>query len=103
MADNTITTLKDSTLLDSIRDHMATDEFANDVLDHIVQDRASCSQSKNPRNDYRQIYWHGGFLFWQNLLYVPNGPPRLQILQHCHDTPMAGHFGVRKTLELISW
>ena len=61
-----------TTLLDSIRDHMTTDEFPNDVLDHIVPDRASCSQSKNSRNDYRQFYWHGGFLFRQNILYVPN-------------------------------
>ena len=43
MAANAITTLEDSTLLDSIRDHIATDAFANDVLDHIVPDRASCS------------------------------------------------------------
>ena len=63
MVVNAITTLENSTLLDSIRDHMATDDFAKDVLDHIVRDRASCSQSKNPSNDYRQFYWHGGFLF----------------------------------------
>ena len=67
--------LENSTLLDSIRHHMATDDFAKDVLDHIIPDRASCSRSKNPRNDYRQFYWHGGFLFRQNLLYVPDGPP----------------------------
>ena len=102
MVVNAITTLENSTLLDSIRDHMANDDFAKDVLDHIVPDRASCSRSKYPRNDYRQFYWHGGFLFRRNLLYVPDGPPRLQVLQHCHDSPMAGHFGVRKTLDLIS-
>ena len=102
MEANVITTLEDSTLLDSIRDHMATDEFTNDVLDHIIPDRASWSQSKNPRNDYRQFYWHGGFLFRENLLYVRNGRARLQVLQHCHDTQMARQFGVRKTLELVS-
>ena len=35
-------------------------------------------------------------------MYVPNGRARLQVLQHCHDTQMARHFGVHKTLELIS-
>ena len=44
MVVNAITTLEDPTLLDSIRDHMATDEFAKEVLDHIVPDRASSSQ-----------------------------------------------------------
>ena len=82
MVVNAITTLDNSTLLDSIRDHMATDDFAKDVLDHIIPDHASCSRSKNPRNDYHQFYWHDGFLFRQNLLYVPAGPPRLQVLQH---------------------
>ena len=53
MAVNSITTPRDSTLLDSIRDHMATDVFAKDVLDHIIPDRASCSKSQNPRTDYR--------------------------------------------------
>ena len=70
MVVNAITTLNNSTLLDSIRDHMATDDFAKDVLDHIIPDHASCSRSKNPRNDYHQFYWHDGFLFRQNLLYT---------------------------------
>ena len=42
MAANAKTTLEDSALLDSIRDHIPIDEFANDVLDHIARDRASC-------------------------------------------------------------
>ena len=42
-------------------------------------------------------------MFRQNQMYVPDGPPRLNILQHCRDTPMTGHFVVLKTLELASW
>ena len=79
MVVNAITALENSSLVDSIRDHMATNDFAKDVLDHIVPDRASCSLSKNPHSDYRQFYSLGGFLFQQNLLYVPDGSPRLQV------------------------
>ena len=42
-----------------------------------------------------------GLLFYKNLLYVPDGSPRLQVLEHCHDAPMAGHFGIAKTMELV--
>ena len=87
---------------DAIRDHMVTDEFVKDVLDHIIPDRASSSQWKNPRNDYNQFCWHDGLLFRQNLLYVLDDLPHLQVLQHFHDTPMAGYFGIHKTFELIS-
>ena len=33
---------------------------------------------------------------------MPDGPSRLQVLQQCHDTPMAGHFGIHKNFALIS-
>ena len=94
MASNIIPRHGDSSLLDAIRDHMATDEFVKDVLDHIVPNRASSSQSKNPRHDYNQFRWHDDLLFQQNLLYVPNGSLRLQVLQHFQITPMEGHFGI---------
>ena len=102
MAIHTINTPGDSRLLDSIREQIATDAFAQEVLSHIIPHRASSSQSKNPRLDYTQFNWHDGLLFRQTLLYVPDGPSRLKVVQQCHDTPMAGHFGIHKTFELIS-
>jgi hypothetical protein len=43
-----------------------------------------------------------GFLYYQGLLYIPNGPCRLQVLQSYHDFSTTGHFGFNKTMELIS-
>ena len=37
----------------------------------------------------------------KNLIYVPNGSPRLQVLEHYHDVPMDGHFGIAKTIEVV--
>ena len=102
MAMHTINTPGDSQFLDSIREHIATDAFAQEVLSHIILDRASSSESQNPRLDYTQFTWHDGLLFRQTLLYVPDGPSRLTVMQQCHDTPMAGRFGIHKTFELIS-
>ena len=102
MVTNVSETTLDSKFLDSIRASIGSDDFAQDILDHIVPDRASCSRSKFSRIDYGNFSWHDGLLFRNNRTYIPNGPSRLQVLQHCHDSPLAGHFGVLKTLELVT-
>ena len=44
----------------------------------------------------------GDLLYFEERLYIPQGPVRLQILQSRHDFPTAGHFGYNKTSGLIS-
>ena len=63
----------DSFLISTIRTDLEVDEFAQDVLNHIIPDRASCSRSVNSRNDYNQFSWHDNLLFRNNLLYVLDG------------------------------
>ena len=77
MAFHAIDTPGDSSLLDSIREHIEMDEFSQDILNHIILDCASCSQSQKPCQEYNPFSWHDGLLFRQNLLYVPYGPSRL--------------------------
>jgi hypothetical protein len=43
-----------------------------------------------------------GLLYYKDLLYVPSGPLRLQVLQARHYLPSVSHFGFNKTMELIS-
>jgi hypothetical protein len=43
-----------------------------------------------------------GLLFYRGLLVVPSLELQLQILQARHASPVAGHFGVNKTVELVS-
>ena len=40
-------------------------------------------------------------LLHHNKIYVPEAL-HAKIIEHHHDNPMAGHFGVQKTLELVS-
>jgi transposase InsO family protein len=43
-----------------------------------------------------------GILYRKGLIYVPDLVPiKLLILRECHDSKSAGHFGVRKTMDLI--
>ena len=59
----------DSSLLESIRTDIKVDAFAQDILDHIIENHASCSRLTNDRKDYDQFTWHDGLLFLYNQLY----------------------------------
>jgi hypothetical protein len=58
--------------------------------------------------DIKQYVDNNKFKVEENLsyfgeqLYIPKGSTRLKVLQSCHDFPIAGHFELNKTLELVS-
>ena len=91
----------DSHVIDTIHEALKTDAFAQAILAQIDPSRASCSQSQPLDTDYQQFKYHDGLLFFNELLYVPNGSCRLRVVQNCHDTFTAGHFGSTKTLDLV--
>ena len=90
----------DSHVVDTIREDLKTDAFAQAILAQIYPSQASCSQSQPPGTDYRQFKYHNGLLFFKELLYVPYDSCRLRVVQNCHDTYTVGHFGSTKTLDL---
>ena len=49
-----------------------------------------------------RFMFKNGLLYYQRLLYVSKGPCRLQVLQSRYNFLSAGHFGLNKTMELIS-
>jgi len=63
----------------------------------ISSSRVFRSHDANPRFQFQNE-----LLYYQGLLYVPEGPCRLRMLQSQHDSPSAGHFGYNKTMEPIS-
>ena len=84
----------DSSLLDTIRQRLRSDDFAKDVLAHIIPSPSSCFTLEGPSQHYQEFKWQEGLFCYKNLLYVLDGSPLLQVLEHCHDAPMAGHFGI---------
>jgi transposase InsO family protein len=52
--------------------------------------------------EYKKFKWQNELLYYRGLLYVPDGSARLKVLEHCHDNYLAGHFGIHKTLALVS-
>lgn len=55
-------------------------------------------EGKLAGNDYRLV---DGLLYLKGRLLIPTLELQLQVLASRHDSPTAGHFGVRKTIELI--
>ena len=68
-------------------------------IDALVHDPIAIAQ----RNAQLPWSWDDGLLLRDNLIYVPDrNDLRLELLRMHHDDPLAGHFGIAKTLELLS-
>ena len=89
--------LHDDSLLNEIATTTVSDPFAKEIMGRIND------PSPDMKSSYlNQFTTRDGLLYRNHLLYVPEGSCRTRVLQNCHDDPLAGHFGVTKTLELLS-
>jgi hypothetical protein len=60
-------------------------------------------EGERPRDDTDpRFQFMDGLLYYQGLLYIPDGPCQFRVFQSHHDFSTAGHFGFNKTMELIS-
>ncbi|KAL0411708.1 UNVERIFIED_CONTAM: Transposon Ty3-G Gag-Pol polyprotein [Sesamum latifolium] len=72
------------------------DLYANDVdFDEVF---GNCS----PSIGWDKFYLHDGFLFRANQLCVPNCSIRLLLMKEAHFGGLMGHFGISKTLGVLS-
>jgi len=86
------------TLITSILRSLDNDEFYSKVKSSFFDKNVVVPSIKNI--DKFSID-NEGFLLFNNLIYVPMNL-RTRILESHHDSVTAGHFGVRKTLDLIN-
>ena len=93
----------DSSLDDKIRYSLPADSTAQDILSRINGvPSSSTTSTSSQHDDHIEFHIHDGLLYRGSLLYVPDGVARLQVLETCHDSPLAGHFGISKTMQLIT-
>ena len=68
-------------------------------IDALRRDPIAQEHRENPKKPWS---WQDGLLLHDNLVYVPQDTAlRLEIMQMHHDDPIAGHYGVAKTQELV--
>jgi hypothetical protein len=74
-------------------------------LKEMYNDDPKFSEPYNHCKDgkgWEKYHIHDGFLFRANKLCVPNSLVRLILLQESHGGGLTGHFGQKKTYELLS-
>lgn len=84
---------EDSTIQEKVRTLLPTDPTFGPILAKVLEDE-----------DPEKIYSvQDDLLLQEGLVCVPDDPElKRMILEECHDSPMAGHFGIAKTLDLVS-
>ncbi|XP_018410495.1 PREDICTED: myeloperoxidase-like [Nanorana parkeri] len=66
-----------------------------DLVSHIQQ-----ASRISPPSDESGMSQQDGVYFHEDRIFVPSSA-RTAVLGHCHDAPLAGHFGARKTTDLV--
>jgi len=88
----------DKPLVDAILDNLKSDDFYNSILQYINNGKSGNAPIKH----FDKVKLDDeGFLLFNNLIYVPKSL-RTRVLELHHDSVAAGHFGINKTVELIS-
>src|SRR5260221_7136766 len=75
-----------------------------EVTQHLSSDTFTLTVKRRLRDQHSLPGWEWKeeHLWYEGHIYVPE-PLRLQLIRNHHDHPTAGHFGHRKTIDLICW
>ena len=82
---------EDEKLIKSIMEGLKTDKLVSKLAEQT-------RSSPNETNEYTK---EDGLILRKGLVYVPDNASRLKVLYSRHDNLLAGHFGVKKTTELV--
>jgi hypothetical protein len=94
----------DSSLIEKVHYSLPADSMGQDIINRInsVPSSALASPSSRYVVDHIEIHIHDGLGYRGNLLSIPNGVTPLQLLESCHDSCLVSHFGISKTIKLIT-
>jgi hypothetical protein len=76
-------------------------ECKNDSFYHNVCDYLGNNKLPIPHPKIDKFSLSNGYLLFDNKLYIPPNC-RSHAFKICHDSPSAGHFGIRKTINLLN-
>ncbi|CCO35818.1 hypothetical protein RSOLAG1IB_11044 [Rhizoctonia solani AG-1 IB] len=97
---NLATVLPKKEIQRRIESSLHLDESLDEILAHLQDESKAPPSVKKGFKDYEM---EAGLLFYQGKILVPDvGTLRKDLLQIFHDSPLAGHPGRQRTLELLS-
>ena len=76
-------------------------ECKDDIFYHNIREYLENKNLPIPHPNIDKFYQSNSFLLFDNKLYVPS-KCRPFVLNICHDSPSSGHFGIKKTLNLLN-
>jgi hypothetical protein len=71
-------------------------DFLNQIRVATIEDFVARDIKQHSNDDKFKV--EGDLLYFEERLYIPQGPARLRVLQSHHDFPTAEHFGFNNTL-----
>jgi len=80
----------------SILSFYDNDDFYNSITKYLADKSLPI-----PYSNIDKFSLSNSFLLYENRIYIPEAF-RSFVLEACHDSPSAGHFGIKKTTSLIS-
>ena len=75
-------------------------DFFDQVCATTIEDFIALDIKQHVNNDKFKV--EEELLYFEEQLYIPEGPTQLRVLQSCHDFSAMRHSGFNKTLELVS-
>ncbi|CCO36088.1 hypothetical protein RSOLAG1IB_11825 [Rhizoctonia solani AG-1 IB] len=97
---NTATVIPEREIQHHIEASLHLDKSLDKILSHLQDESKAPPLVKRGFKDYEM---EAGLLFYQGCILVPDvGTLRKDLLQIFHDSPLAGHPGRQRTLELLS-
>lgn len=89
-----ITINPDQALRDKIKRQASMDTKYKEIVDTIPTNSSMATKGYRMDND--------GLVLYQDRIYLPDDDQlKLQIMEHHHDLPMAGHYGRAITMDLV--
>ncbi|KAF8736561.1 hypothetical protein RHS02_06280, partial [Rhizoctonia solani] len=88
-------------IVTEVRNKLREDPSLEPIIQFLTEDADNAPPSI--RKAYRDYDWEEDLLWYRGKLVVPDSEPlKERLLKEFHDSPLAGHPGQQRTLELIS-
>ncbi len=96
-----VTAVSQSISYPQVSEPLPSDSIHQRIREALPHDEAAQAWLATLSFPDAHFHFKDGIIYHSDQIYVPDGNLRLELLKIFHDSPLAGHFGTRKTIELL--